>query len=511
MPKSIESLEDLLNKKPQGGMSVETDPNHLRYRPVHPESFVSKDGTLNSEDIQVDGFLKAPQHQQAPSTGARSLLNSKYMDSRKPEDGAALSTAAPTGLTGAVAPDYSGYSDLEKKIQALKPRGAHWAEILGGSVGAIGGMVAGVGAQGFGTSGKQLTDLAAKNEKKNDDFEKLLLELEAKRAAQMAKGIKGTKDSGDHWQLRIWEDDEGNQRVAQQKKEDGTWARLSTDPVRNSDAVKTITQKNADGSEKQFIANSSGLLAQDFGKLNPKMSLQQDAEGRLHGVNQYDVSNAKEVGTPSFNKSSLGTTKADEDTYTKKEVEFKKASEPSALAYNAASKSLTALDKGDNAGALYALKEVVRALEQGKMSDQDYIQVANKLGPGWELWLEKKEEAILNGKALSDPERRELKAIATQLLEGARAEHTRQMDIYNSQIAKRLSPDEYARLKFQPLIKPYGPKEQKRQSEELLMLQEQYGSQNLVIVRDNQTGKKYWAKKPTAPGEKLKPIKEVEE
>lgn len=396
----------------------------------------------------------------------KDIFFSKYEDARKPNskegDKFLPSGGAPGSVVGAVPADYSGYDDLLTKLNGLKPRDTSTADLINM------GVSTGIGLLGgrFGTAAKVAgnygMDRFNKAEKRSDSIEDAIIKLQADRAAKMAAGKKGTKVGGGgagSAELRKWTDDEGNVRLSQLQDKNSMWVRDGADPVFKDAPIQTRDlQKPGGGSEQVF---TRGNIALPVGGQLPQLKTEKNAKGEMSLLNDR-TGQVKDLGDY-FNKTGAGLSPHSDTAY--KSISDQKTADPLLKglegSYNDMSLGMTAIGRGDIAGALAATKMAASSLEKGRMtSDKDLAQVSS-INLGVAKRMESMLASALEGGKLTEDNRRELESLFSMIEANSRDAYTRRVGVFNKKSQTMLGKEWRPDLAFTDLPKFTGKKQER--------------------------------------------------
>lgn len=367
--------------------------------------------------------------------------------------------------TGAVAPDYSGYDDLLKRLEGMKPKDTSTQDLINMGISTGVGLLFGRPAVGAKIAGEYGLDRYNRAEKKEDDIENMILKLQADRAAKMATGRKGTSNpSGKlHWKEKTYYNErDGKTYRMDFVDENGNLVPTTDDLPIQAPSAKLATIPNPDGTS-EVVGIQGNLRSNNLQGIKPEgKRVLSNAEGEKFLVGE-NSGNLSTIGGDSFNKTSRGLTDRDDKYYESIDKEYTKENMPTRNSHADASSALDALGGGDEAGALISLKSSIRSLEGGgKMSDQDYAVVKNNLGPAWsdriDTWIKKTQ----NGQNLGIEERKAVRDLSLYLLRSAEKKSEDSMRVYNDKLSKNLRGEDFDRLKFRSQLRPYGPQTQQR-------------------------------------------------
>lgn len=223
-------------------------------------------------------------------------------------------------IVGGKDADYSGYDDFLNKLNGLKPRDTSTADLINmgisTGIGALFGRV-GTAAKIAGDYG---VDRANKAEKRGDELENLILKLQADKAAKMATAKKGTKlkgggamDIGKPYQNKYVDPSTGLEYTPTTiDPQTGLYIQNpAIDTPTKLPTIKTIDQKNYDGSTTQLMA--AGNSAKNIGFQNAQATMTKNAKGEVVPVNSRTV---LDNGLPQdFNKTDIGTSPTAKKVY----------------------------------------------------------------------------------------------------------------------------------------------------------------------------------------------------
>lgn len=210
-------------------------------------------------------------------------------------------------VVGTIAPDYSGFDDLEKGIRGLKPRDTSTADLVSM------GLSAGIGALTgqFGTAAKVAgnygMDRFNRAEKREDDFEKQIQAIKLARANKLAAGRKGVKIGGgvsnadDPTKNRFLGPD-GYLHTPTRKREDNTWAQLEDDPVYDKPSAQIRKIDTPDGGSRDTLIDRNRMTS--IGSRNAEVKLVKNEKGETIPVNTRTLLSQ---GLPEgFNETNIG-------------------------------------------------------------------------------------------------------------------------------------------------------------------------------------------------------------
>jgi hypothetical protein len=404
-----ESLEEMLTK----GTPPAQDANMSVPPPTYEKTVVEKDGVIKSQDINVEGGLMEAPGSDIPKM--KPMYRTGY-EAATAFDDPKIARYAPTAssrgakMAGAVAPDFSGYDSLLAKINAAAPKPMHWAEMLGEAIPVAVGAKYGLAGQALGNAGNSITARQTELRKRDDEFQKMLLELEAKRAAQMAKGVKGTKVSGDREATleRKYIDQWGNTRRKDSQDESGNWLKSNTDEIIVPAPTVLRKERQANGRDVDHL--TQGPMGVKFGERSPKLQSFTTGKGE-HGLeNPY---NGFQHVNPNSSKTQIDASpkatteknkvvgKYTSDTTRKKIVE----------GHGQVIRGLDGLALGTKGGAKTAVKMAIQNLEPGgRMSEGDFKYIANDT-LGLMRDLEAKINKMADGAEIPEDVRKEINDI----------------------------------------------------------------------------------------------------
>lgn len=464
-----------------------------------------KPAAIEPDPIDVDGELSA-------QPMAKSLL--PIPEAARPKPGQAMipdSSRSSEAVVGGRDSDFSGYDDLLKKLEGLKPRDTSNADLINmGVATGIGALFGRVGT-GAKIAGEYGLDRASKQEKRSDSMEEMILKLQMDRAAKMAAGKKGTKvksGGSSNWRAQIRLGEDGAQYwMTNVNPETGKYVPSHEDQRLTPLNAKMVTIPHEDGTSSTVPMGGNLMASRAEGYKPETKQITKDAEGNKTLVGKT-TGNTTEIGQPGFNTTSRGLSEYDDKYYDGIEKEYTSKANPTGIANTEAQNALTAIADGNDAGAVVALKSVIRAMEQGKMSDKDFDVVKDNLGSSWSSKLDSWQGRVLDGQPLSSTQRKTLKDIAVTLKSNSEREHNRILSVYNDKLRKVLKPDEYSRLSLKSQLRGYDPQVQKKEADRVTSERNQYQFDNYVLKRDQQSGKIWKVLPEPGPDGKFKVIEE---
>ncbi len=395
---------------------------------------------------------------------SRQLIDYGPEKRRSSEGLSRYSPNSPT-QTGEIAPDYSGYDDLLKRLEGMKPKDTSTQDLINMGISTGVGLLFGRPAVGAKIAGEYGLDRYNKAEGKTDQLEQMILQLQADRAAKMATGRKGTSNpSGKlHWKEKTYLNErDGKTYRMDFVDENGNLVPTTDDLPIQAPAAKLASIPNPDGTV-EVVGVQGNLRSNNLQGIKPEgKQVVANAEGEKFLVGEHS-GNLSTIGGNSFNKTSRGLTDRDDKYYESIDKEYTKESLPIRNSHADATSALDALGGGDESGALISLKFSIRSLEgSGKMSDQDYAIVKNNLSPAWsdriDTWIKKTQ----NGQNLGVGERKAVRDLSLYLLRSAEKKSEDSMRVYNDKLSKNLRGEDFDRLKFRSQLRPYGPQTQQR-------------------------------------------------
>lgn len=415
------------------------------------------------------------------TSGARQLID-YGPDKRRSSKGLTLNAGDPNSVVGAVAPDYSGYDDILKGIK--KPRDTSTADLItmGVSTG-IGAMFGqtGVAAKIAGDYGM---DRFNKAEKRENDLEDMITKLNLARATKMAAGKKGTRVSGggNTWRDRSYVNPQDQKTYMMRfRDENGELVETIDDRVFQAPQTKLSAIPQEDGTVKTVPTQGNLRGNLDAGFKPEAKKVVEDAEGNkvLAGTTS---GNLTAIGGNNFNTTSLGLSKSDDaryNTLSDKHTTFAKGLKTSRLQ---AEEGLTAIASKDNASALLALKEALRAAEGGKVSDADFTIMKTGLGPSFEQRINAWFGKVGDGIDLSNVERVELRNMLVHIKNSSQKGLDANANMFNETTGRFLTayPKEVQqRLKFGTNNRGYNEATQRKESYQNINERKSYDSSNI--------------------------------
>lgn len=456
MSKQIEDLETMLKAltpqqpqyagvplRPEEMQSQQVGPKQeapapAGYQPIIQKSQVKQitptKSVVDSQDIQVEGY-----QEEVPSfePKVKRILPTKYSDVLLPQDEPGM-TANPDGTIGGVAPDYSAFEKLKEELRGAKPKDTSLIDMLSmlvpTAVGAAYGQL-GAGAIPAGEWGIQR---AKDVEKREQTLEDALRKVDLEMAQARAKGVKGqdvSKGLGG-FRARLWEDDEGNQRISQRMGTDGNWSRGSKDPVYKSATIRYRDEKLPEGGVTQVATR--GNLKTSVGASNPSYRTVKDAEGRVKAFNPRGAT-IESLGKD-FEQTGMGLTPDDTKDY--KDIASRVKSDKILTglesSYNDIVTGTTALGRGDIGSMKLAVKSLASALEKGRVvSDRDYQQVA-EMNLGVVAQLSEKVNRLKQGDKGIDEIRKEIASAFSVLNTTTQQAYDRRANVYDLEIRRQI-------------------------------------------------------------------------
>lgn len=467
-----------------------------------------KPASMNLEPIDVDGVLLEKKQQDRQKT----LFD--VPESSKPKDGQAAVPATSFSsekIVGGVDPDFSGYDDLLKRIEGLKPRDTAVQDLINMGISTGIGVMFGQTGAGAKVAGQYGLDRYKKAEKKADEIEQMILKIQMDKAAKMAAGKKGQKvksGSGSaNWRAQIRIGEDGAQYwMTNVDPATGKFVPSKDDQRLTPLSAKMVDLPQPDGSTIKAPMAGNLIGTQPQARKSEAKILTDDAEGNKMLIGKTTGA-PTQIGGEGFNTTSRGISRKDDKYYEGLEKEYTLNAKHSATANTDAQNAISALGTGDEAGAIVSLKSAIRAMEQGKMSDKDFDVVRDNLGSSWATKLDAWQGRVLEGQPLNNPQRQVLKNIAATLKANTEREHRRWMDVYNEKLKKVLTPEEFRRLSFRPQLRGYTSDTQKKDVDSLIKERNQYQADNYVLKRDS-SGKIWKTLPEPGPDGKFKVIEE---
>lgn len=403
------------------------------------------------EPIDVDGVLPPK------PTGARTLLPtpevakpSNYKSGSMP-----ASQFASEKVVGGTAPDYSGYDDMLKKMEGMKPKDTSMQDLIAMGLAVGTGALTGQFGVGAKVAGDYGMERAAKSEKRDTDLESMIQKLQLQRATQMAKGTKGVKvksgGGSSNWRSQTRTGEDGRLYWMDQVDETGKFIPSDSDMPFTAPAVKMQTLHNADGSKKEVAMGGNLIANATEGKLNPKLSTEKNADGQVKGYNPY-TNSASSIDS-SFDITGMGLTPKAETDY--KDRLNKKNADPDLRASerldNIGRGALTNLSHGTPLTALATVKNLSTILEGGyRSTDKDFAAVS-----GVNLGLSNKIENLVlsmqEGGKITDAGRREIELLLSSIMNNNRDYYRRKIKRANTELHGILRDEMRPDLEFKEL------------------------------------------------------------
>lgn len=414
---------------------------------------------LEMESMNVDGYLKPRDN------GARELLPtpdvakpSSYKNGSMP-----ASQFSSEKVVNGVAPDYSGYDAMLKKMEGMKPKDTALQDLLVMGAGVATGALTGQFGVGAKVAGDYGMERAAKSEKRETDLETMIQKLQLQRAAQMAKGVKGVKvksgGGSTNWRSQVRPGSDGRLYWMDQVDENGKFIPSESDMPFTAPAVKIQSLSNPDGS-KQEVAMGGNLMANaSEGKLNPKLTTEKDAEGRVKSFNPY--TNSAQSIDSSFDQTGMKLSPNSERDYITRLD--KKNSDPGLKASenldNIGRSALTNLAHGTPLSALATVKNLSTILEGGyRSTDKDFAAVS-----GVNLGLSNKIENLVlsmkEGGKITEDGRREIELLLSSIMNNNRDYYRRKIKRANTELHGILRDEMRPDLEFKELESFNGKKQ----------------------------------------------------
>lgn len=424
---------------------------------------------IDMEPMDIEGDLTTPQ---ASLSYAQQKKIFDMPDATKPTDSNTpryIPSGAVGGgdkIVGGVDPDYSGYDDLLKKLEGLKPRDTSTADLINMGVSTGIGMLFGRTGTGAKVAGEYGIDRFNKAEKRADSIEDLILQIQAQKAAKMAAGKKGTKLKGGAgvdaygkaYQNR-WRDSNGFLRTPQYQNENGQWVKDDSDPVYDVPTIGFKDQKQTDGTITQVA--QMGNQVKTIGGLDPQLKTEKNAKGETVLLNDR-TGQISDLGDH-FNKTSAGLSPFASTQY--KSITDKVNSDPSLRgikgSYNDMVLGSAALGRGDIGNMKVAVKMLASALEKGRMTSDADVRQVSEMNTGLVNYFENKLNTMKEGDKGIEDVRREMESAFSTLYATIGGAYDRGLSPYQKQAQTMLGKEYHPDLAFQSLPK-YGRKEQEK-------------------------------------------------
>jgi hypothetical protein len=469
---SIESLEEMLKKvnppRPQyAGIPLSpeetakqqykgvTDDTPKNYTPQIPVSRVieSKQGNptrVESQDINVAGDVA--EMPQRFTNEPKNIFPSKYADVLLPQDEGEGTPVPLDGRVGGTPPDFSALEKLKEELGGKKPKDTSWIDLLGMAIPTLVGASVGQLGAGAVPAGEYGIQRGKETEKREQSLEDMITKLDYQMALQKAKGTKGEKLSATAGgvRARLWEDDEGNQRLAQKIGPEGTWLRGKKDPVYKSARIQYRDEKRPEGDIVQVATRAN--LKTPVGAFNPSQKTITDAEGRTKAFNPRGMGTGavQSIGKE-FEQTGMGLSPKDEKDY--ENVSSKAMQDPILRglegSYNDIVTGTTALGRGDVGSMKLAVKSLASALEKGRVvSDRDYEQVAN-MNLGLLQSFNQKIERAKSGQELNSI-RQEIASAFSILNESTKVAYERRAQRFDQELQRRIGTDKGLKVQRLP-------------------------------------------------------------
>jgi hypothetical protein len=357
-------------------------------------------------------------------------------------------------MVGAVAPDYSGYDDLEEKIKGLKPRDTSKMDLLSmGLSTAIGSMFGqtGVAAKKAGDFGMERFN---KSEKRDDDLEKQLLAIQLARANKQASGKKGQKVSSgggnaeDPTKNRFLGED-GYLHTPTMKRPDGTWAQLQTDPVYDKPSAQIRTVDESDGSTRNILIDKN--RGTSIGSKNAESKLVKNAKGEMVPINTRTVA---DKGLPeNFNSTQMALSPSAQKKYD--DVSRRQASDGYLARYQTAASDLRAAsaalgsDGELSPGFLLASQRFLgMGMDKGRSLTNDEFAKVEGVNTGLVDKFKNKLIGWKEGKVSSDEVRQEYRKLTALLSTNVEQLRNERINGYNTELKKGLGDEFRPELGF---------------------------------------------------------------
>jgi hypothetical protein len=509
----FESLEEMLAR---GTRAPAQQPDNMSHQPEGLNGFEfgayapqeSENRESANAKVEVDPVNKVQKIDNSDAINANAdvtpyakpLFKTEYdkaMEPHGPEVKRLLPSQVSTSqvMIGGKDPDFSGYDSLLGKINTIAPKPMHWAEMLGAAIPIAVGSRYGRGAAAMGQAGKVLGDRQAELRKRDDEFQKMLLDLEAKRAAQMAKGVKGVRAKGDRTDAASakWTDKYGQVRTSRFKDEQNQWVRDANDPVEKPSnmSIKEIEQRNGD----KNVVGAQGRMVAPVGHNTYPMKQGKTANNENFYYNDKTMASTVPDGEfgDRINKTSNKLTSVADTKYSTAVKDFSK--DTALIRYNQAANDLNEAKKMlamDGAGPLLAAQRFIgMAQDKGRsLTNDEFSRMAN-LDTGW---TDKLQQLILqtkSGKVGINALRQELEKVAAGLTFGIQDLQNERVSAYNQRIKKELGTEIRDDLLFPSVGYMTGKKQRKEADKAQRYSEELTSSRPIVVeVENKKTGER---------------------